>query len=190
MSSCSANGSTPGDWVLVLCGALGVGFILFFEAQGEQLSGVVFGLVSGVTFAGVVLCVRQLRGVDAAWLITLEPGGHRRVAVARGRRPWHLADRQAVRLSHCVWHAAAGLALLPVCTRRARRSPATKRPGIALLEPILVPVWVFLAWHAEPTYQPPRWWTYVGGSLILAGLLWRYAWLAVATHCSRPESSR
>ena len=61
----------PGDWVLVLCGVLGVGFILFFKAQGEQLSGVIFGLLSGITFAGVVLCVRQLRGEDAAWLITL-----------------------------------------------------------------------------------------------------------------------
>ena len=61
----------PGDWLLVLCGALGVGFILFHEARGEQLSGVVFGLLSGVFFAGVVLCVRQLRGEDAAWLITL-----------------------------------------------------------------------------------------------------------------------
>jgi hypothetical protein len=33
---------------------------------------------------------------------------------------------------------------------------------------------VFLAWHHEPTYQPPRWWTYVGGLFILAGLLLRY----------------
>ena len=58
--------------------------------------------------------------------------------------------------------------------------------GIALLEPILVPVWEFLAWHAEPTYQPPRWWTYVGGSLILAGLLWRYAGARQANREANP----
>ncbi|MHB8951865.1 MAG: DMT family transporter, partial [Pirellulaceae bacterium] len=60
-----------GDWLLVLCGLLGVGFIVFHEAQGEQLTGVMFGLLSGVCFAGVVLCMRQLRAEDAGWLITL-----------------------------------------------------------------------------------------------------------------------
>jgi hypothetical protein len=39
---------------------------------------------------------------------------------------------------------------------------------------LLVPVWVFLAWHGEPNYQAPRWWTFVGGGLILTGLLLRY----------------
>ena len=29
----------PGDWLLVLCGALGVGFILFFEASRRAIDG-------------------------------------------------------------------------------------------------------------------------------------------------------
>jgi drug/metabolite transporter (DMT)-like permease len=31
----------PGDWSLVICGILGVGFILLCEARGEQWSGVI-----------------------------------------------------------------------------------------------------------------------------------------------------
>jgi drug/metabolite transporter (DMT)-like permease len=46
--------------------------------------------------------------------------------------------------------------------------------GLTLLEPILVPVWVFLAWHNHSNYQSPQWWTLVGGAFILAGLVVRY----------------
>ena len=46
--------------------------------------------------------------------------------------------------------------------------------GIVLLEPILVPVWVFLAWRNTSDYVAPQWWTLVGGGLILTGLLLRY----------------
>jgi len=42
--------------------------------------------------------------------------------------------------------------------------------GIGLLEPVFVPVWVFLAWGHKPA-----WWTLVGGGLILIGLVVRYA---------------
>ena len=45
---------------------------------------------------------------------------------------------------------------------------------IALLEPLLVPLWVYLAWHNAPSYQPPAWWTFVGGGLIMTGMALRY----------------
>ena len=119
----------PGDWVLVLCGALGVGFILFFEAQGEQLSGVIFGLLSGITFAGVVLCVRQLRGEDAAWLITLNLAVTAAVLspiVARHRESGRRADSSPIsrRLACCNWACPTS------CLRAAcDRLPATKHPA-------------------------------------------------------------
>jgi hypothetical protein len=46
---------------------------------------------------------------------------------------------------------------------------------ITLIEPLLVPLWVWWAWSGEPGYQPTAWWTRVGGSLIFLGLLSRYA---------------
>jgi drug/metabolite transporter (DMT)-like permease len=50
-----------------------------------------------------------------------------------------------------------------------RRIPGHEAMGIGMIEPILVPVWVLLAWGI-----PPAWWTLVGGGLILAGLTLRY----------------
>ena len=41
--------------------------------------------------------------------------------------------------------------------------------GIGLLEPLLLPVWVYLAWSETPAP-----WTLVGGGLILASLVLRY----------------
>jgi len=162
-----------GDWLLVTCGALGVGFILFFEAQGTQMTGVIFGLLSGVTFAGVVLCLRQLRELDAAWLLTLNLA-----TTALVLSPVVVADEIWPTGKQTVYLAAFGMLQLGLpyflFARGVRSISGHEAAGIALLEPILVPVWVFLAWHAEPTYQAPRWWTYVGGALILTGLFWRY----------------
>jgi drug/metabolite transporter (DMT)-like permease len=45
--------------------------------------------------------------------------------------------------------------------------------AIGLIEPILVPLWVYLAWH-----RVPDWWTFVGGALILVGLVMRYGAIA------------
>lgn len=161
------------DWLLVLFGALGVGFILWHEIQGEHLVGVLFGLMSGLTFAGVVLCVRQLRGCDPAWLISLNltttavvlsPFVVGRGAWPSGEQLLYLCAFGMFQLGLPYWLFARGV----------RSLSGHEASGIALLEPLLVPVWVFLAWHHEPTYQPPRWWTFVGGSLILTGLLLRY----------------
>jgi drug/metabolite transporter (DMT)-like permease len=163
-----------GDWLLVLCGALGVGFILFHEARGEQLAGVICGLLSGVFFAGVVLCVRQLRGEDAAWLITLNLTVTAAVLlpIALVQGSWPTGRQFAYLTAFGMFQL--GLPYL-LFARGVRSISGHEASGIALLEPMLVPVWVFLAWHQEPSYQPPRWWTYVGGTLILLGLGLRYA---------------
>lgn len=174
-------------WPLVLCGMLGVGFILWFEAQGEQLSGVIFGALSGIAFAGVVLCMRQLRDQDTAWLIALNLAVTTVVLA-----PWVVA--------HGIWPTGTQLGYLTafgmlqlglpylLFARGVRWISGHEASGIALLEPILVPVWVFLAWHAEPTYQPPRWWTYAGGALILTGLVWRYAGAQRGRHRKIPPA--
>ena len=174
----------PGDWTLVLCGALGVGFILFFEASGEQLTGVLYGLASSVFFAGVVLSVRQLRNIDPAWLIALNLAT---TAVLLG--PWALTNGILPSGKQFAYLSAFGMFQLGLpyllFARGVRKISGHEASGIALLEPILVPVWVFLAWGNASTYQPPRWWTYVGGGLILLGLLLRYNPLA-PRRASRP----
>ena len=58
------------------------------------------------------------------------------------------------------------------CSSRGRglRSISSQEAvAIGLVEPILMPVWVFLVWREENA-----WWTVVGASFILAGLVLRY----------------
>jgi drug/metabolite transporter (DMT)-like permease len=161
------------DWMLVACGAAGVGLILFHELQGQAPLAVVLGLFSGLFYAGVVLSLRLLRDQEAIWLVALNHVG---AAVI-------LSPSLAIAgvwPSGWQWLLLAGFGIfqmgLPyVLFARGLKSIAGhEASGIGLLEPVLVPVWVYVAWHSSPGYQPPRWWTIVGGGLILTGLALRY----------------
>jgi drug/metabolite transporter, DME family len=66
---------------------------------------------------------------------------------------------------------------------RGLRSVSSQEASlISLLEPVLVPVWVYLAWGDKPA-----WWTLGGGGLILTGLAIRY--LSVAEGGGRNHES-
>ena len=92
--------------------------------------------------------------------------------------PYHFVAQVWPAGSQWGWLAAFGslqMALPYVLfTRGVRRITAHEATNIALLEPLLVPLWVFLAWHNSPSYQMPNWWTFVGGGFIFVGLYIRY----------------
>ncbi len=73
--------------------------------------------------------------------------------------------------------------------RGLRYIPSYEGSGLALLEPLLAPVWVFLAWGHLTSYEPPTWWTLTGGSLILAGLMVRYTAEALRRPVVSPAST-
>ena len=58
--------------------------------------------------------------------------------------------------------------------RGLRQVSSPEASVLTLLEPLLLPLWVYLAWHHHPSYQSPRWWIWAGGGLILGGLLMKY----------------
>ena len=60
-------------------------------------------------------------------------------------------------------------------SRALRTIPSHEASCIGLLEPVVLPLWVFVAWSQTPTYQPPAVWTLVGAGLILVGLLFRFS---------------
>lgn len=63
------------------------------------------------------------------------------------------------------------MALPYVCLVRGLRTVTSQEAIlIALIEPIVLPIWVLLVWR-----EVPEWWTIAGGGIILAGLLIRYA---------------
>lgn len=158
-------------------GAAGVGLILAIElwplTRGVETSrlasvGVGCGLASGLCYAVVVLSLRSLRQVDSVTLVVAN----------------NLAS--ATLLSSFVllggaWPSPVQLAVLAVFglvqialpywlfARGLRSVGSQEAAGIGLLEPVLLPLWVWLAWG-----ETPAWWTLAGGSLILAGLVIRY----------------
>jgi drug/metabolite transporter (DMT)-like permease len=166
----------PRDWLLIGFAVLGVGFILSFELQGESADGMVYGLLGGVTYAGVVLSLRWLRHLEAAWLVAIY---HLAAAVLlfpyvvyqgiwpTGEQYLVLSAFGILQLGLPYWFFARGL----------QGISGHEASGIVLLEPPLVPVRVYLAWRHEDSYQAPQWWTLVGGGLILVGLVCRYVGL-------------
>ena len=152
--------------------AAGVGLILGCELggswPGDAPRGVLLGALSGLFYGGVVHLLRHLRDVDAAWLIVVNLAT---TAVC-------LAPLPAVTgvWPHGIqWFALAAFGLIQLgapyylFARGLKTISGQEGTGIGLLEPVLVPVWVYLSFG-----ERPAWWTIVGGGLILVGLSWRY----------------
>jgi drug/metabolite transporter (DMT)-like permease len=166
------------DWWMLLAVMLGVGLILTCElgaARSGQarLDGALWALASGLFYATVVLSLRALRRLDSAWLIALN---HLVTAVLL--LPFVLRSGITPTTGQLTWLAAFGILQMGLpyvlFARGVRRIPGHQASFIVLLEPILVPAWVWLAWRDHPSYEPPAWWTLVGGGLILIGLLARF----------------
>jgi DME family drug/metabolite transporter len=151
------------DWLLVAFAAAGVTVILHFESHGESLEAVLWGLASGVFYAGVVLSLRQ-----SAWLVALN-----HLVTALVLAPVALGGSHFP--SGIQWPLLAGLGIVQMglpyvlFARGLKSIPGHEATGIGLVEPLLVPLWAYLAWGDRPA-----WWTLLGGGFILAGLLIRY----------------
>lgn len=163
------------DLIALAFAGLGVGLILAFEIRGQQLDGVMLGLASGVAYACVVLLLRMLRDEDPAWLVALC-----HLVAAAVLLPWLLMVGRFPSPTQLVVLAAFGtfqMAIPYLCLHRALRTIRSQEAVvIGLAEPILLPLWVWLAWGEQPAV-----WTLAGAGLIALGLLLRYVVFAERT---------
>jgi drug/metabolite transporter (DMT)-like permease len=154
--------------VPLVTAAGGVGLILYHEIAGDAQLGVASGLASGVFFAGVVLSLRGLRHENSAWLVALN-----HLVAAAVLAPYVIWLGIVPSGQQLVVLAAFGMLQMAVpylCFARGLRGiSGQEASGIGLIEPVILPLWVFLA-----TAEIPAWWTLAGGGLIFAGLVWRY----------------
>jgi len=171
------------DLIPLVFGCLGVGTILFFEVRGQAQTGVFCGLGSGVTYALVVMFLRQLRGEDPAWLVALN---HAVAAVVL--LPWVIYLNRWPSPGQLLVLAGFGALQMGIpytfLIRGLRSITSQEATAIGLVEPVLMPVWVFLVWP-----EKNAWSTIVGASLILVGLVLRYVvWeLLVDRSGKRPQ---
>jgi drug/metabolite transporter (DMT)-like permease len=166
------------DWWMLGAVLLGLGLILVCESRSAwsgltRLDGVAWAIASGLFYATVILSLRALRRMDAVWLISLN---HLVTAVILLPLILHWGQRPTG--TQLGWLAAFGILQMGLpyvlFARGVRSVPSHQASFIVLLEPILVPVWVWLAWRHDPSYEPPAWWTLAGGGMILLGLLVRF----------------
>ncbi len=160
--------STWRDWLMVASSMIGVGAILYNESHGIGQAAVAWGLASSFFYAGVVLSLRQLRGYNPIWLAALN---HSVTALALA--PFAVASSHFP--NGMQWIFLAGLGIFQMAAPYALFAHALKRiagheaTAIGLIEPLLLPVWAYLAWGDRPSQ-----WTLIGGAFILIGLACRF----------------
>ena len=168
-----------GDVAMVVFGMIGVAIILICQwtwgdTTGTDRVGTIWGVVSGLTLAGVMLSLRNLRDLSGFWITFCC-----HFSAAAVLAPW-VISQYGLRID---WSTAAWLAMFGafqfgfpyvLFARGLTCITGHEASCIALLEPLLVPLWVFLMWRDAPGYRPPSWWTWCGAVFILTGLIVRY----------------
>ncbi len=151
----------------------GVGLIFVMELAYGSAYATCLGILSGIAYAGVILCLRTMRDVDSVWLITLNHTGSILLLL-----PWVVQNTHSVPIGSFVALAFFGTVQMSLpyilFAKGLRTTGAAEASLITLIEPVLLPVWVYLAWHHHASYQAPPLWTIIGGGLILIGLASRY----------------
>ncbi len=170
------------DWIMLAMCISGVVFIVVMQlcfappSSNNHWWAPWLAIFSGICYAGVILSLRSLREHDPAWLISLN-----HIVTALAMMPIAFSARSSMP-EGSMWFLLAGLGMIQMGTpyllfaRGLKTTPSHVASLITLLEPVLLPVWVHLARSGESDYQPPPWWTLVGGGMILVGLVLRYAW--------------
>ena len=164
---------TPNDWILLGFVIAGLTVILSAEIAGATIVGTVFGLASGLSFAGVVVMLRWLKDFDSAWLIFLNHAVTAVLFLPFLVQAQHFPTGSQLGYLACFGVFQMGLPYV-LFARAVRSITSHEASGLALLEPLLVPVWVWIAWRNADDYEFPALTTIIGACLILAGLVIRY----------------
>ena len=153
----------------IACGMAGVAVIGSAVIGNPQATGALLALGAGVAYAGVILCLRHLRDEDAGWLVFLCFAVSGLVLL-----PWALASERQLAGAEWVWVGTLGTVQMALAyglfALGIRQLKAQEASLITLIEPVLNPIWVLLAWGAAIDQR-----TVVGGGLIMLGLVVRYA---------------
>jgi drug/metabolite transporter (DMT)-like permease len=150
-------------------GLVGISVIVGGNWQGEQFKIVAIALGSGVAYAGVMICLRVLRGVSSRLLTVWN---HLCAGLAVAPLVWDMPSPTVPQLVVLFLFGALQMGLPYWLVARGLRSVSPQEAGaITLLEPVLNPVWAYLV---SPATETPRMATIVGGLLIVGGLAWRY----------------
>jgi DME family drug/metabolite transporter len=155
--------------VTLLIGLAGIGVLLAGGWRGGQLPALALAAGSGLTYALVMIGLRFQRGTSSRWLTAFN---HLLSALVLLPIVWRhplpsgpqfavLLVYGTVQMSLPYWLLAVGL----------RRLGPQEVGTLTLIEPVLNPLWAYLA---SPATETPSVWTVAGGAFIVGALVWRY----------------
>jgi drug/metabolite transporter (DMT)-like permease len=152
----------PRTWSAMLIATAGVALMLSAGAGGSRL-GDLLASVCTLAFAGSIVITRHRRDISMAPATCLSQLLVLVVAIPF-MRPG-AADGKDLLLLVLLGAGQIGLGLA-LLTTGARLIPAAQTALISLLELVLAPLWVWLAYAEQPDTP-----TLVGGAIVLAGVL-------------------
>jgi drug/metabolite transporter (DMT)-like permease len=147
----------------------GVGIIFFGNAGEPDMTGVSVALLSGVFFAAYMINLPKTQGVSPIYLTCLNNLSCALLLLPAARSALALSPRDGVLLA--VMGAVQLGAPYFLFSKGLRTVPLQEASLIALVEPVLNPLWVAVSIGEIPATA-----TLTGGSLIVGGLAARYAW--------------
>lgn len=157
---------SPAQWGALGLSMLGVGWI-FWGADADHWAGVLLGLGSGLAFGLLILCMRRFRGYNPYWLLFCN-----NAVVACVLLPWVGAKAWVGPADFGLMLALGVVQLgIPYVLFYRALGRVTAREGalIALLEPLLNPIWVGLFVGELPNYE-----TRIGFAIIVVALALPY----------------
>lgn len=162
------------DWVMVFFQMIGVLVILVPQFQNDTVWGLTLKILVGFTYALVVLSLRWMRDFEAAWIVGIN---HVMTCVVFLPFVLHVGIYPSEMVQ---WIALVAFGMLQMglpywlFARSVKHLPGHEATGIVILEPILVPIWVYIAWGHLSSYESPSASTVVGAVFILFGLVVRF----------------
>jgi drug/metabolite transporter (DMT)-like permease len=157
-----------GDLVALAFAVSGILCIVVAEWSGANATGNLLGLCSGFAYAGVVVGLRGLRDEDPYWLVFVN-----NICGGLALLPWVLS--MDVQLDAPQWSVIAAFGVIQMAipyvlfARALRGVSAHEAALLTIIEAVLNPIWVLL-FVGEVALDS----TWMGGGLIVTGLVLRY----------------
>jgi drug/metabolite transporter, DME family len=160
--------AAAGDLVSLAFAAVGVGWILLAEWSGAGMKGNLLAVLSGFCYAIVMLAMRAMRDEDGQALVVLC-----NAAGAVCLMPFLVGN--PVTVTPMQWGIVAAMGVLQLGIPYLLFASAVKHVTtqeaslITLVEAVLNPMWVWMLWGETASIH-----TWIGGGVILVGLVLRY----------------
>jgi drug/metabolite transporter, DME family len=179
----------------IMIGMLGVAVIVVggWRRDGfERIEITAMALASALMYAGVIVCLRGLKDHSSLWLTALNQLGSAlclgaAMAALHGAAFWwEWASAPSVRqLLFLALFGSLQMALpYALFTHGLKHISSQEATAIALIEPLLNPLWAFLI---SPETDTPPVSTWIGGGLILGALAQRYVFGRVPERPGEPR---